>query len=387
MTASTPSGPPAPPADRPADGLRAWLRLPGAVGDAADPRCLVHAALALIVTLSGRMWLDDLFGPEGPGDRFRSLREEPPPAVDLDAPWAALPDVVRAIAEPIRVLLDPLADLLAIGGGNAAFLRSLLEIVLALFIWGLHGGAIARIAVVRASGAVEDVGAWTAGRFAASRIRSLLLPPLGMLAGAAVLLVPGAAVGPLLNGGPGTGVIAAGVLFGVPLLLAIPAALLLVALVSGWPLMVLTVVAEGEDGFEAVGRAVGYLRRAAWRYAAAGLVVGIAGAVGLVLAGLFARLVVRLACWSMAVGGPDRLLIGLVEGWPARGPLADEPAFGFWLGVVGLVLHAWIFSYFWTAAASVYLLIREAVDGTDPRAVYRPGEEAADFADLPKIGR
>jgi hypothetical protein len=36
----------------------------------------------------------------------------------------------------------------------------------------------------------------------------------------------------------------------------------------------------------------------------------------------------------------------------------------FWLGVVYLIAHGWIFSFFWTAAAYLYLWLRLDVDGS-----------------------
>jgi len=36
----------------------------------------------------------------------------------------------------------------------------------------------------------------------------------------------------------------------------------------------------------------------------------------------------------------------------------------FWLEAVRLVAHGWIYSFFWTAAALLYLWLRHDVDGT-----------------------
>jgi hypothetical protein len=35
----------------------------------------------------------------------------------------------------------------------------------------------------------------------------------------------------------------------------------------------------------------------------------------------------------------------------------------FWLGLVRLLAHAWVFSFFWTVAAYLYLWLRQDVDG------------------------
>lgn len=36
----------------------------------------------------------------------------------------------------------------------------------------------------------------------------------------------------------------------------------------------------------------------------------------------------------------------------------------FWRGVVALLVHGWIYAYFWTAASFIYLMLRRDVDGT-----------------------
>ena len=36
----------------------------------------------------------------------------------------------------------------------------------------------------------------------------------------------------------------------------------------------------------------------------------------------------------------------------------------FWLGWVVILAKSWIYSFFWTAAALVYLWLRQDVDGT-----------------------
>jgi len=39
----------------------------------------------------------------------------------------------------------------------------------------------------------------------------------------------------------------------------------------------------------------------------------------------------------------------------------------FWRGVIGLLVRGWIYTYFWTAASFIYLLLRHDVDDTRGR--------------------
>ena len=72
--------------------------------------------------------------------------------------------------------------------------------------------------------------------------------------------------------------------------------------------------------------------------------------------------------------GPDR-----------RGTFAAG-AHGFWLGAVRLLAHAWIYSYFWSAAALLYLWLRHEVDGT-PTTVIDPARSVTPASCRPGTDR
>jgi hypothetical protein len=182
-------------------------------------------------------------------------------------------------------------------------------------------------------------------------------------------------------GSPGADA-AAGLLLGVPLLLAVPSALLLIGLALGWPLMVATVAAEGEDAFDAVGRSFSYLSRRPGTFAGAAALLWAAGAVGLILASQFARLAIHLAGWGLAIGGPAARIAPAFS-WSGPGATDWPPMMGAWMAAVGLLLHAWAFAYFWSASARLYLLLRAEVDGTPWHDLYAPEEDGEPFAPDP----
>ena len=49
------------------------------------------------------------------------------------------------------------------------------------------------------------------------------------------------------------------------------------------------------------------------------------------------------------------------------------------VATVPLVAHSWVYSYFWTAAAIVYLLLRQDVDGTPWHVIAAPERRPFEF--------
>jgi hypothetical protein len=150
----------------------------------------------------------------------------------------------------------------------------------------------------------------------------------------------------------------------VPLLLGLLMALILVGLAIGWPLMHVTVAAEGEDAPDALSRSYSYVNQRLARYAAH-IVASLAiGGISLGLLILMARLVLALADWGVGLGTSD----------------VPEAAHLFWIRVVDLIVHGWVYSYFWSAASVIYLILRRDVDGTPWHDVYLPEHAAETFA-------
>jgi hypothetical protein len=52
----------------------------------------------------------------------------------------------------------------------------------------------------------------------------------------------------------------------------------------------------------------------------------------------------------------------------------------FWLSLVAFVAHAWIYSYFWTSATIVYLVLRQDVDGTPWHKIAAPEPRSFEFS-------
>ena len=95
--------------------------------------------------------------------------------------------------------------------------------------------------------------------------------------------------------------------------------------------------------------------------------------IGIVLMDLLAAGVLRLTEWGLGLTGPATEVAAIFG--RSRGARFARFRRGapFWLGVVNLVAHAWAYSFFWTAAALIYLWLRHDVDGTPWEDIDPPG--------------
>jgi len=136
------------------------------------------------------------------------------------------------------------------------------------------------------------------------------------------------------------------------------------------------VAAEANDGFDALSRSYSYVLQRPGHYAAYVAIAWVMGALGAALAMFAARLILHLTVWGVAFGGPDaRVLLLYLEG-----PLTKSAAGSFhyvWVSAIALLAYSWTFSYFWSAAAQIYLLLRHDVDGAPWADIALPREEAS----------
>lgn len=345
----------------------AFAPLVRAVGLAGDARKLILGTIGLALLFVGWRLIAGLFGVDprqvswfDPGETIRRFELRP------DRRWT---DAAWLVTEPPRIVIGPFVALFTRGVGFRTWSCAVTMGLWALVVWGIIGGAIARIAVVQLT-VGGGVGVATAVRFALRRSLSLIGAPLTPFLAVALIAAGSAAFGLLYWIPGGVGATIAGVLGFIPLLLGLLMALILLGLALGWPLMHQTVAAEGEDVADALSRSYSYVNQRTIRYLAHLATAWLLGALGLVAAVFFARVVLNLADWGMALGMPAR---------PAEMPVS-EMAHEFWAGLVGWLAHAYVYSYFWSATAVIYLVLREDVDGTDPHDVYLPEQADDTFA-------
>ena len=345
-----------------------------AVGLAGDPRKLVLALAGLVALVVGWSLIDRAFG------IVKSVAGDLDPGATIgffelpfDRRWGK---AARLVLEPGLVVVRPFARLFARNVGVGLWGWALAKGLWALTVWGLVGGAIARVTAVQVA-AGQGVGVATAARFALRRWLALIGAPLTPFLAVGVVAAGTAAFGLLYRLPGGIGATVAGFLGFVPLLAGVLLALILLGLALGWPLMVATVAAEGEDVADALSRSYSYVNQRTIRYLANLLTAGLLGVLGLVAVLFFARVVLDLGGWGVGLGAP--------AGWDPRTGGATLPGSkvqfrDFWVGAVSWVAHAYLYSYFWSTITVIYLVLRQDVDGTDPHDVFLLEQAADTFA-------
>jgi hypothetical protein len=240
-----------------------------------------------------------------------------------------------------------------------------------LAIWALFGGAITRIAAVRI-GRHEREGMVDAVRFTGSRYLAFFASPLFPLAGVATIVALSFPVGVVMRAD--LGLFLASLLWLLVLLGGVIMAVLLLGLALGWPLMWGALACEEMgDVFEASQRCYSYTFGKPLHYLFYAVVALLFGAAGWLLVYYFAELVIVLSDWAVSWGAGNARLNEIAQ--------ADSGVAGMGSAIIQLcqglvytVATAFRYSFFWCAAAAIYLLLRRSVDHTEMDNVYMEDE-------------
>lgn len=265
---------------------------------------------------------------------------------------------------------------------------------MALSIWALVGGAVARMAALHAT-RDERISFLEAIVFAGRYWPWFIIAPLliPVIAGAFCMVIY--LLGLLAVGIPYARVATApvgGLLFGVVLGIAFIVTILTVALASSHTLLYPGLAVEGTDGFDANSRAVGYVIARPWHLLFYNAVMLVYGA----LTYLFVMFVVYLTLMivqffiAAAAGAfsPADGAAGFQAVMPAPevGQLSYEPDWSalnisgkitavlvmVWVYLFVMLLAAYAISFFFSSQTQIYLLLRRSADGTDFEEVYIP---------------
>ena len=277
-----------------------------------------------------------------------------------------------------RRLAGPYVEMFALHITLRQFAFLLTGGLLTLFVWSVFGGAITRCAAMQL-GREERIGLRASLGFALARVVSYFSAPLYPLFGIAVFCIGvWLIVGLPMN--LDVGVIWAGVVWIVVLLLGVLAALLALGLLFGWPLMWATVSSEGSDAFDALSRSYAYTFQRPLHYLFYVLVVGLIGALAWLLVLQLGEGIIHLALWAAHWGVLDEdrmaLLVAAANGQPVPADqLTSTARVGAWLmalgnGLVRAIAFSFAFGYFWVAASGIYLLLRREVDHTETDEIY-----------------
>lgn len=364
---------------------------------------LALAAAGLLLLTAGRWVLS-----QGPGGSSAAAVVWPWEAQFLAPPLPTLADLTagRVDARPWTLLapaLDlwrPATRLFHRGLSASEWVQAALHVLGVLALGALIGGAITRRVACEFTGRGEP-GVREALRHAAGRFLATFTAPLISVVGMALLSMLGGLIA-LLGRIPGIGEPLVGLLWGVVLILALVMALIAVGVAAAWPLTVAAASIEGSDSFDALNRAYNYLFVRPW-YALGMLLAMLAyGSLLtlflLVLVGLTLHFAQWIAAGPLPEAALSRILADVPElirpgdvtaatpdGW--LGPLLA----GAWHRGAALLVTAFVYSFFWTNATLMYLLLRKSVDATDLDRVYfpepkRPATEPP-LAGIPAVNR
>ena len=307
--------------------------------------------------------------------------------------------VARYFFEPLYALIDVPSE-----HGLVAFAYLTWGSIGSLAIWSWVGGAISRITLLRL-GRDEYVGLKEAARFATRRFPALVTSALYPLAVLIPLALAGGLFGFVMRADLGAAAVAC--VWGLGLIAALVAAVALLGVWFGWPLMIATVAAEGTDSLDGLSRGFAYSFQRPVHYAfyalvSLGLSIG-----GIWLATLLATLVTDLTWWSVSWGaGGARIAVlrsateATDAAWePEAGTAESENreasgkssaetlarhAFAAWERVVATILSGFRFALFWALYAGIYLLLRHQVDETEFDELYLEQTPPKPLPDLEK---
>lgn len=359
-----------------------WLILLRVFRVAITPGPVGLATLAVLVTMLG-WWLSSaMFLEEDIAKRFPV---RPAPLEIPEAAAAYMPSGYHGVLGPVIGLVQPVNEMLRYNLPPRYVAYYLFGWLIAVVAWTFVGGVITRQALIELG--VEQPYDWfDAIRFVCGRYSQYLLAPLAPLLALVcmgLLVVP---LGWLMNWG--FGVFIAGLLWIFVVLLGLVAAWLLVGLLFGWPLMIAAVGAKRDgDALQAFSDAFSYVYGKPLYLFFYTIVALVIGALGMAAIELFRVFAVEFGFWAASWGAgvddiaPLRQQVAFVElgqGLPETvrgGQRGGVYLIAAVLSLTKAIVTGAALSYFFTAAAGIYLLMRLAVDEKEMDEVHLEDED------------
>ena len=378
-----------------------WLKIVQVFRVAISSRALVFGAAGILLMTTGWMLVGMIFDADSPATQWLNFSDECPwtmltektvpnqpafPYRDADLGNEALPESIdNPVTGPwILLTLPALEGLLETGLPVRAVACLLFCGLWSVAVWAFFGAAICRIAAVQLA-AGEQVGWVAALRYAVKKWPSYVLAPLLPVGGVLLAAIPVFVLGLIMQFN--VGLLIGGLFWPLVLVAGLLMALLLLGVLFGWPLMWATISTEGTDSFDALSRSYAYTLQRPLHYLFYATVAGVIGWLGWVLVRNFAAGVVWMGYWA-AGWGCGAAQIDSITG--VSGELSGVGAAGavmirFWAGCVKLLAVGYLFSYFWAAAAAIYLLLRRDVDATETDEVFLDADQSEETFGLPTI--
>lgn len=355
--------------------LLPWLHLGEVARLALDPKKWLLAAIGCAVYVFAMQAVDKLpFAvSQDPVPVFGSPR-----TFDVDDLTSTSNQDVQSLSPEYFVSADAIVNVLSDSVvrtplSQLVFTRSitgfafaLTQLLVGLLVWSVFGGAIARLTALQFSDD-HSIGLGGAVRYSVRNVTTslstVMLPISGVLALWLMIFLGG-----LIGRIPVAGPIIAGAFWGLTLLIALGAALLLLGVCLSWPLMIAGVATEGTDAFDSLSRAFSYLFSrplyVIW------LVVLSA------VLGVFVSSVVRVVI-SLTLLLSEQFFGASGFDWSSAQPVAQTLASVWATGLI-VIANTFPVAFAWTAATVAYFLLRLSVDAMPLERVYIPEDPDAD---------
>lgn len=287
----------------------------------------------------------------------------------------------RKLLEPMSSFTRPVFTLFNVGTNWSSLAYATTQLLWAVIVWSLFGGAITRIAAIQFA-QDEHIGLRAALRFSLKRILSLVSAPLLPFAGIGFFWVLCLLIG-LLGYIPGAGETIVSLFWGLAYLFAFVMSLILLVTLAGWPLMMATISVEDSDGFDGLSRIFSYLFGRIWYFLWLVIVTLCYGAVCLFFVELLLTFITYLSYWGVTWGLSDDITNQLFI--PNQNSLARTITLG-WGKALNIVFSGFIISFFWSANTVIYFLLRKCDDGTPLDHIYNADADEEQATDLPLAG-
>tara|TARA_R110002111_G_scaffold18931_2_gene46232 strand:- start:57633 stop:58910 length:1278 start_codon:yes stop_codon:yes gene_type:complete len=321
-----------------------------------------------------------LFPPQTSQRFLQPLNGDPFLGENLSHPLRSITEG-HSLLEPILSFNRPVLILFQTGANWSSLAYATTQLLWAIIVWSVFGGAITRIAAIQFA-QDEHIGFLAALRFSLKRILSLVSAPLLPFAGIGFFWSLCLLIG-LLGNIPEAGGIIVSLLWGLTFLFAFVMSLILLITLAGWPLMMTTVSVEDSDGFDGLSRIFSYLFARIWYFLWLVIVTLCYGSICLLFAEMLIQLVSYLSFWGVSWGmGPAETEKLFNQN---QNTLATTISTG-WGSVLRILFSGFIVSFFWSANTVIYFLLRKCDDGTPLDHVYNAEEDAEQAADLPLAG-
>ncbi len=345
-----------------------WQTLAVAFRVSISPSSLFLAACGLLLTTATWQLVGGMFG-----------ISEPSTAELLQIDKTLLTPVVNSLGlDPSRVPVDPIVGvpcsivepfvrLFKTGQTWTYVGYNLIGGIASLVVWSFFGLAISRISMFQC-GLDQRLSLSDAFAFALRKWTAVVGAPLATLAAIVAIALPVYAISWLIRFDAGIFLIAC--VWLLILALALLMCVLAIGATFSWPLMWSTIAAEDSDLFDAISRSYAYLYQRPIHYLFYALIAAGLGLLGWLTACFTTEVVIDLSYWAIQVtGGVERTelfrSLATATAETESGLLLTSGRFvGVANWMMRLVAGAFSYSFFWSAAAAIYLMLRYETDET-----------------------